>query len=188
MDLKNLKLAKDLPMLQSCKHALFYSKHLCGPATDMCLRHIVNYFKEITDGHPSFGICIATCCQHLLDIDNIAHAEFFRSCGFSKEEVACMAWASSWASTKTISNSVEITTNNKAEDCVTERKGSYKSHVDDEKELTRSERRKFGKRCKLLFDFARAEYLRTNGFNVDLVRYTTESVDNTLLLAFMQHR
>mmetsp|Transcript_2168 Transcript_2168/g.3276 ORF Transcript_2168/g.3276 Transcript_2168/m.3276 type:complete len:96 (-) Transcript_2168:25-312(-) len=45
------------------------------------------------------------------------------------------------------------------------------------------EKRDFGRRCKLLFDISRADFLRQHGFEVQLLRYTKETTDNTLLLA-----
>ena len=53
-----------------------------------------------------------------------------------------------------------------------------------ERSFSREEKRKLGKTCKLLLDLGRAEYLRSRGYaTVRLVRYTTRSKEDILLLA-----
>eukprot|EP00466_Bigelowiella_natans_P006163 jgi/Bigna1/145211/aug1.96_g19919 len=206
-DIRQLNLSEDIPSLRGADAAIFLSKHLCGPALDMCLVHIVgmsggreegqgddNGKKIFGDGNdennssfaadPSYlraeaasvccseirktgrttSISIATCCHHLLDSSNVANPAFFRqdALALSEEEIALLAHASSWASIA-------------PGKCNTGDSGKFGISV--------QEKRDFGRRCKLLFDISRADFLRQHGFEVQLLRYTKETTDNTLLLA-----
>lgn len=162
--------------LRGCHRVLFFGKHLCGPATDICFRKIVEFSRA--EPGVDVCVCIATCCHHLLDAGNVSGAPFL-SKAFSDDEVAVMACASTWASTKLSGqrgggNDSGGKGDGRAPAAAAARCSSS---------FGRRRKRAFGKQSKLCFDVARTSFLRAAGFDVELVRYTRESVDDTLLLA-----
>ncbi|GAB5363190.1 hypothetical protein AAMO2058_000862100 [Amorphochlora amoebiformis] len=188
MELRDLDIHKHINGIQKAERCVFFSKHLCGPATDMCLRKISDHSSQ---DKTKLCVCIATCCHHLLDGENIANLEFFQALGFTRFEIALMAFGTSWASRKINKNPTKPKKLSYKHPPEAESKGhgrgggrgGYKK--DDECPLSQEQRRDFGRRCKLLFDMSRAGHLRDKGgfSRVEVVRYTTLSVDDTLILA-----
>ena len=82
------------------KRLVGMSKHLCGVATDLSLRAIVNTLPPV-DGvvmSPHFqGLAIALCCHHVCTWQDYVNADFFLQQGFRAAEFALVTSMSSWA-------------------------------------------------------------------------------------------
>jgi hypothetical protein len=161
------------------------SKHLCGPATDLSLR-------LLAAEHEGVSLAVGTCCHHLLELGCCVNADFFADAGLGTADVAILAKASSWATLKTATDddlergcSPGGLEGASTASCVEQ--PLPLSAAADAIGMPRAERRRFGRACKLLFDWSRALWLRKKGFrHVQLVRYVPYSVslESTLLLAW----
>jgi tRNA:m4X modification enzyme len=169
------------------------SKHLCGPAADLsidCCRQT---------GIP---LAVATCCHYLCSWESFSGREFFESLGFTENDFKVLTTASQWATMKRSTNNTENAelTNNVNDDLDSgggwlpslsefprlplqiELKDLVDSQVFEEM-FPREAKIILGKRCKLLVDLARAKHLQARGYRVKLVRYTTLSAEDHLLIA-----
>ena len=159
------------------------SKHLCGSAADHLIRCCCRSRSPVI---------VATCCHYLCNWDQFSNTRFFEVLGFSQRDFQVLTIISQWASI--------------GKDCPCEAKSSCESVawsvlpslevlsptivpenlVDShqfERTFSRHEKSVLGKRCKLFLDTARAYRLKQVGYQVKLVRYTTMSTEDHLLLA-----
>jgi tRNA:m4X modification enzyme len=70
------------------------SKHLCGCATDLTLRCLLNYRKT---GGDIKGIVIALCCHQLCTYESYINREYLTTNSISKELFEYIALVSTWA-------------------------------------------------------------------------------------------
>ena len=134
-------------------------KHVCGVATDLMLRSLMEPFgrgaaPHRADSHGQTGfscetIAVALCCHHLCTYDDYVDPSFVERAGISAAEFALVCRLSSWAANAEPS------------------------------------RRYVGMTCKAFLDAGRCVYLRERGFSASLLEYCSpeESPENRMLLA-----
>ena len=116
MDIEHLDLRK-LDCLNeglNVKNVAAVSKHLCGAATDLSLRCVVQTFlqkadetsreRQISEAGPDCrmnsklcGIVIALCCHHRCSWPQLVGRKFFEKLGFSPVDFHLVCHMSSWA-------------------------------------------------------------------------------------------
>ncbi|KAL3868972.1 hypothetical protein ACJMK2_041717 [Sinanodonta woodiana] len=110
IDIENLNLGNLLSLKQIEKAVVAFGKHLCGSATDLALRCIMETLPTCTDGKeiheklakPSSprnpgGVVIALCCHHRCTWQAYVGKAFFKSCGLSARDFQLISSMSSWA-------------------------------------------------------------------------------------------
>jgi hypothetical protein len=154
---------------------------------------------------------IATCCHYLCTWESFAGRRFWEALGLTEEDFLVAVTASQWASlqSKPKYNANKPRTNNSATTTdhqngdkmallpdlskvavtVATALGNTHTHTANivpseefEKKFTRQEKTALGVQLKRLLDLSRAARLQDLGYNVQLVRYTTRSIDDRLLL------
>lgn len=162
------------------------SKHLCGPAADLSIQCCA----------PISPMAVATCCHYLCKWDSFCNTGFFEELGFSERDFEVLTIVSQWASMGKPSKEVQSQSPSLTHsDVGWVQPSSFASlpveiqleNLVDSKEFERSfprtKKAELGKRCKLFLDLARAYRLHKLGYRVKLVRYTTMSLEDHLLLA-----
>lgn len=193
MDIKDL----DLSRVEVVKGRGYVGvgKHLCGAATDMALRCMVNQkLRSESDGCGLRGVAIALCCHHRCMWGQLAGSEFMVQLGFTPEDFVLMSYMTSWG-----------VCGCRPPGTVSEEKEEGEFRMEGEKEYTTSlhdvpgskEGKKkrwgyvphpnesLGLKCKRLIDLARVHYLEQNGLKPRLLHYVDKktSLENVLLLA-----
>ncbi|KAG0287488.1 tRNA:m(4)X modification enzyme TRM13 [Linnemannia gamsii] len=176
------------------KPVVAVSKHLCGGATDITLKCLINYQKSET-GHtklpsPVKGILIALCCHQLCHHYMYPNQEFLKEIDISPEEFVYLTRMSSWAvcvnQTKT-----------ETADGAPEKQsigGDDEHSIVADKELDQlgsnialdfQGRERLGLQCKRLLDIGRVRYLKEHGYDAELVYYVDKetSLENLALMA-----
>ncbi|KAK3612674.1 hypothetical protein CHS0354_042200 [Potamilus streckersoni] len=110
IDIENLNLGNLLSLKQIEKAVVAFGKHLCGSATDLALRCIMETLPTCIDGKESHnklakpssprnpgGVVIALCCHHRCTWQAYVGKAFFRSCGLSARDFQLISSMSSWA-------------------------------------------------------------------------------------------
>ncbi|XP_073820288.1 tRNA:m(4)X modification enzyme TRM13 homolog [Musca autumnalis] len=175
-DIIDFKLEK-LPALENSQHCVAVSKHLCGGATDLTLRCIVQAAAEkcLTD-----LIMIAVCCHHRCDWSSFVGKNFFKRHVVSPREFAIITKMVSWA----ICGTGMSRERRKAleEQNLTEQEIK---EIQSNQRLSLAEREAIGFMCKRILDYARLEYLRENEYDANLFYYVEKDVtlENVVLLA-----
>ncbi|CAD5111821.1 DgyrCDS1091 [Dimorphilus gyrociliatus] len=159
VDIEHLALDK-VESLKNPKKKVAIGKHLCGSATDMMLRCLMENWLSGT-GNQFRGLVLALCCHHRCDWKSYVGKKFFEEAGFSARDFHLISTLSSWYTCGT--KDIEI----------------------KEGKLTLEERSQIGKRCKLLIDFGRKQYLKSFNLDSQLVAYVDPdiSLENILLKA-----
>ncbi|CAG8434715.1 2218_t:CDS:10 [Funneliformis mosseae] len=190
MDIKDLDLSK-LDLLKG-KDVVVYSKHLCGSATDITLKSLVNHAKSNTDGNPVIGIIIALCCHQLCRYHMFPYQEYLQDFGITENDFKRLCAMSSWAicgqrSTGDKNFTVEDDEDNHAYDEVEDEEENNKMHYSG---LEHSEREQLGYKCKRIIDVGRTKYLEANGFDVELIYYVepSTSLENLALMAIPKNK
>ena len=205
MDIEHLDLRK-LECLNdgsNIKHVVAISKHLCGAATDLSLRCIVQTLLQ----KPSWtsqecsnscrqklcGVLIALCCHHRCSWPQLAGRSFFERLGFTPVDLHLICHMSSWAvcgvrpppkstgdDVPRISEDDKRAVLSKSELSIGIKntghiRWGYVPHPNEE----------IGLKCKRLIDLARLDFLRENGLKAWLVYYVdrSTSLENVLLIA-----
>jgi tRNA:m4X modification enzyme len=190
VDIATLELG---PVAGKC---LCMSKHLCGPACDLAIVSLGRC------KHP-LACALATCCHYLCDFECFAGNDFWLACGFSAEDFEVAAAASQWASLsrpEDLSNELAATTPVKPIEALPNLlhiagqarlllakcdPHAYVASQQFEQEFTRAAKAELGVKLKHIFDLARASKLQQLGYtNVELVQYTSRSLENRLLIAY----
>ncbi|KAI8640890.1 methyltransferase TRM13-domain-containing protein [Parasitella parasitica] len=194
IDIKDLDLSKVECIADNNKKVVAISKHLCGCATDISLKCLMNYVVgEKSKGHkePIQGIIIALCCHQICRYEMYPNQEYLESIHMSKTEFERMCKMSSWATCHSGGNSTNATIGaNEKED---EHADTDTCDADDNSDKTRNhfsgrdhvERENIGYKCKRVIDAGRAKYLEQFGFDVRLVYYvdSAASLENCALIA-----
>ena len=93
VDIKDLRLSGAAAV--SGRDVVVLGKHLCGAATDLALRCLLE--TEPEPGFDAAGVAIATCCHHRCEWRSYVNRGFFRRMGFDGDDFAKLAKLSSWA-------------------------------------------------------------------------------------------
>ncbi|XP_026673089.1 tRNA:m(4)X modification enzyme TRM13 homolog [Ceratina calcarata] len=173
-DIADLKLT-DVTQIQNFPNKVGIAKHLCGAATDLALNCLV----QATQTEPKLnvtGLVIALCCHHKCEYASYVGKEFLNQCGFAPNEFTVLCSIGSWATcgpslNKQIKN---LHSKNDSEDTRT-----------NVKTLTPEERETIGRKVKSLLNWGRLEYLKSAGFQCNLIYYTTTdiSLENMCIIA-----
>ncbi|KAI9486472.1 MAG: methyltransferase TRM13-domain-containing protein [Benjaminiella poitrasii] len=191
IDIKDLDLSKVDCVADNDKKIVAMSKHLCGCATDMTLKCLMNYVQnEKSKGHsePTRGIIIALCCHQICRYEMYPNQEYLKSINISKVEFERMCKMTSWATCKNSKNKgsnedVEGDDDNKHaisdDDDNSDETANHFSGRDSK------EREAIGFKCKRVIDTGRVKYLEQFGFDVKLVYYVdlATSLENCALIA-----
>ncbi|KAI8381175.1 methyltransferase TRM13-domain-containing protein [Radiomyces spectabilis] len=190
IDIKDLDLSKVKSLLDSDgrkKKMVALSKHLCGSATDITLKCLMNYVdhERATGNNPQpiSGIIIALCCHQLCRIEMYPNTEYLKQIGLNKLDFDRMCKMSSWAICGRPAEAQEDEhsemTQEAADADLTSGHYSGRDHV---------EREKIGYQCKRVLDAGRLEFLQQHGFETRLVYYVDPetSLENCALIAVPQ--
>ncbi|XP_055849009.1 tRNA:m(4)X modification enzyme TRM13 homolog [Episyrphus balteatus] len=168
-DIADFKMS-GLDLIQDSKSIVAVSKHLCGAATDLTIRCILQDDTEKTD-----AILIALCCHHRCEWKPFVGKEFFLENGLTRKEFALITKMASWAI------------------CGTGFSREKRKQIDEESvnedvslnDVAVKEREEIGLQCKRVLDYSRVEYLRKNGYTTSLRSYVDKDVtlENICILA-----
>lgn len=198
VDIKDLRLSG--ADVVSGRDVVVLGKHLCGAATDLALRCLLE--TESDPGFDPTGVAIATCCHHRCEWRTYVNRGFFRRLGFDGDDFARLAKLSSWAcldqgdgegehagSKKGVKRDAKRAKTNETKER-TEEEGrndddENEDECDDDDEMTKEEKIRLGRMIKSLVDQGRLEYLRSRGMEGRVVGYVepTTSPENRLLVA-----
>jgi tRNA:m4X modification enzyme len=184
------------------------SKHLCGPACDLAIASVSRVQPPIR--RPPCAL--ASCCHYLCTWESFSGKAFWLKLGLDQQDFEVAVTVSQWASLKKQSHSKtnvaatqtfalgeldhNSTTINPLPDlsqiaqvaCVAMRNAPmpppFVPSQEFEQTFSRQEKASLGVQLKQLLDLSRVSRLQELGYVVELVRYTTQSVDDRLLLAF----
>lgn len=95
MDIKDL----DLSRVEAVKGRGYVGvgKHLCGGATDMALRCMLNpKLRAGPSGRGLRGVAIALCCHHRCTWAELAGSDYMAQLGFTPEDFVLMSHMTSW--------------------------------------------------------------------------------------------
>ncbi|OUM70139.1 hypothetical protein PIROE2DRAFT_57007 [Piromyces sp. E2] len=199
MDIKDLCLAK-LSLLKD-KKLVAVSKHLCGCATDLTLKCLVNYTDAVPNSVKT--VFIALCCHQICKYGMYCNPEYLAHYGFNQEDFEKICVLTTWAicgkrepkpDKEGEGESKGVEEEEEEEDDEEEAKDELKkSELEDGENpdephwsgMTFEERTAFGRKCKRFLDMGRVHYLRDHGYkNVRLVHYVTQkySLENCALI------
>ncbi|CDO94529.1 unnamed protein product [Kluyveromyces dobzhanskii CBS 2104] len=173
IDIKDLKL--DV-ILHDASEYVAISKHLCGVATDLSLRCLLNSNK--CKGNLK-GILIAMCCRHVCQSSEYVNQEYIEELlkkhGNPKSEAMtyteffqCLKKFCSYCTCGLVPDK--------------DPDGGAEDHVT---RLTHNERQRIGHMARRILDEGRAQFLQSRGFQTSLFKYVDNSVtlEDTALLA-----
>ncbi|KAG0174001.1 tRNA:m(4)X modification enzyme TRM13 [Apophysomyces sp. BC1034] len=208
-DIKDLDLAKVEALLDENKNkkkVIALSKHLCGSATDITLKCLMNYVekeKKAGNSSPISGIIIALCCHQLCRYEMYPNTKYLNDIGLTKTDFDRLCKMSSWAicsrrqpeteATETIrggASTNQLGTESDEEDL--DEHAHIVEEVGDADETTghysgrdHHDREKIGYQCKRVLDAGRVKYLQEHGFKVELLYYVdpSTSLENCALIA-----
>lgn len=146
LDLKGLKIPSKYESLVGV------SKHLCGAATDLTLKCMV---QGNLNNVKSTNFIICVCCHHRCSWSTFVGKEWFILNGIDKKVFNIMIKIVSWCTCGDGLNRDKIRTN--------------------EKESERKEKEQIGWKCKRLIDHARLKYMNDNNYDSKLSFYAEKS-------------
>lgn len=152
VDIADLSL-KGLDLLASCKSLIGLSKHLCGGATDLALRCMIQGNAEDVK---STGFLICVCCHHQCTWGTFVGKDWLIRNGIDRETFSIMIKIVSWY---TCGDGL-----------------SREKEVNEDKEAARKEREEIGWKCKRLLDHARLQYMIDNGYDTKMSFYAEKSI------------
>ncbi|RIB12853.1 methyltransferase TRM13-domain-containing protein [Gigaspora rosea] len=185
MDIKDLDLSK-LDFVKDSK-IIAYSKHLCGSATDVTLKSLVNYSKLNKNENPIIGIIIALCCHQLCQYHMYPNHQYLEDIGITNDDFKRICTMSSWAICGQRSRHNDKHSDDDDDDHTCD--NSAEPDDDDNNVhysgLDYSSREALGYKCKRILDYGRLKYLQENGFDVELIYYveSSTSLENLALMA-----
>ncbi|XP_044055620.1 tRNA:m(4)X modification enzyme TRM13 homolog isoform X2 [Siniperca chuatsi] len=212
VDIQHLDLSK-VPLLRQKKLPLVgVGKHLCGAATDLALRCLLETpaLREETgpprkrlktsgpaddpDSGPGpdpglgpvLGLAVALCCHHRCEWRHYVGQQFFLQRGLGPAEFSAFCRMSSWATC-----GLRPTNRDRPPQEPTNQRGDDEEHEPAEETdavngfLSAAEREQIGRLCKRLIDGGRLDFLKTKGFDGKLTAYVKSHVtlENVLLTA-----
>ncbi|CAO0791320.1 unnamed protein product [Mucor circinelloides] len=196
IDIKDLDLSKVECIADNNKKVVAVSKHLCGCATDISLKCLMNYVEtEKSKGQtdPIQGIIIALCCHQICRYEMYPNQEYLESINMSKIEFERMCKMTSWATCHSGGGSNKAAKISDAEPAEEDEHANNNEDGDDNSDETTNhfsgrdhkERESIGYKCKRVIDAGRAKYLEQFGFDAKLVYYvdSATSLENCALIA-----
>ncbi|KAK2835117.1 hypothetical protein Q5P01_015601 [Channa striata] len=210
VDIQHLNLGKVPLLLQKKLPLVGVGKHLCGAATDLALRCLLETpgFREdseppqkrlktseqATDPDPGpdrgsgpvLGLAVALCCHHRCEWRHYVGQQFFLQQGLGAAEFSAFCRMSSWATCGLRPTDQDCRLQDRSS-----QRGDDAEHEPAEEAdtvngfLSAGEREQLGRLCKLLIDSGRLHFLRNKGFSCRLTRYISPQVtlENVLLTA-----
>lgn len=152
-DIADLNLS-GLDMLGKCDSFSGVSKHLCGAATDLTLRCMVQGNQHAVKTK-SFIICV--CCHHRCSWNTFVGKDWLLANGIDRKMFNIIIKMVSW--------------------CICgDGKNRNKRDTVDGKEAERKEKEEIGWKCKRLIDHARLQYLTANNYDATMNFYAEKSV------------
>lgn len=148
LDLKGLDVAKE------CQQMIGLSKHLCGTATDLALRCMVNGNTGGSDPVTK-GFIIALCCHHRTTYGDFTGKSFLDANGIDSHTFAIITKMTSWSICGNRGGKEDV-----SHEMVSENEG-----------VTKQIKEKVGWKCKRILDYARKVYMEENGFDCTLKYY-----------------
>ena len=99
MDIRHVRLSGLPPLAAQAGTglAVVIAKHLCGVATDLALRALLDLSPSTGSHAASRAVSIATCCHHACCWDDYTGREWLVAQGFTRKEFDVMRLWSSWA-------------------------------------------------------------------------------------------
>ena len=154
-DIADLDL-KGLEMLKKFNSVVGVSKHLCGGATDLALRCMVQGNKS---GVKTSDFIICVCCHHRCSWETFVGKDWLIANGIDRKVFNILIKLVSWYTcgdglSRDKHNNVVLT---------------------PEKELERKEREEIGWKCKRLIDCARVQFMTENGYKAKQSFYAEKS-------------
>lgn len=146
LDLSGLEMLKKFDFLAGV------SKHLCGGATDLALRCMVNGNHN---GVKTSNFIICVCCHHQCSWDTFVGKDWLLANGIDRKTFNILIKMVSW--------------------CVCGDGLSRDKNKTPEKEGVRKEKEEIGWKCKRLIDYARVQYMTENGYRAKLSFYAEKS-------------
>ncbi|GFX57902.1 tRNA:m(4)X modification enzyme TRM13 homolog [Trichonephila clavipes] len=201
IDIQHLFLGKVPSIQEKIDKVVGVSKHLCGGATDLAIKCLMNSLISERNGqkvkHNIFGVLMALCCHHQCSWNSYIGKKFMEKHNFTERDFSLMCCVASWATCglrKTEKNdSVDITDGNlKKNESVEKNNEEHAEEAPDETLLNRyiklnlkhDEREIIGMKCKRLIDAGRIFFLTEAGYDAKLITYIDKSVslENVALL------
>ncbi|KAJ6638621.1 tRNA:m(4)X modification enzyme TRM13 like [Pseudolycoriella hygida] len=168
-DISDLDLEK-LEAVQLAENIVAVGKHLCGGATDVTLRCLING-NQIRKSVK--GFVIALCCHHRCTWRAFVGKKFLVDNGITQQEFDVLTKMVGWAVCGTgMSRQLrkEIEMRNEQKETTTNVETTVTAKI------PREEREKIGMKCKRILDYARIQFLHENGFTTSLKYYVTSDV------------
>ncbi|XP_034488173.1 tRNA:m(4)X modification enzyme TRM13 homolog [Drosophila innubila] len=174
-DIADLKMS-ELPELQRTQRNVALSKHLCGAATDLTLRCILDDPACSTE-----YILIALCCHHRCSWRSYVGKSWLQGAGLTPRQFVIMTKMVSWA----VCGSGLSRERRKAMAEAEADPQKEQPHPEPTQRLNREERELIGYQCKRVLDYGRLEHLKANGYDASLKFYVPRDVtlENVILLA-----
>ncbi|XP_071438793.1 tRNA:m(4)X modification enzyme TRM13 homolog [Hetaerina americana] len=172
VDIADLRLSH-LPPALTVDRCIAVSKHLCGVATDLALRCVINGIEE-SDKLTVEGIVIAVCCHHRCNWSSYTGKDFLLENGFNPSDFGVMCGIASWATCG--SSQRKYVPSYKEE--VSNENASHGWAGEREKRLDLNpvERAGYGQMVKNLLDYGRKMYLERAGYKCILRYYVHPEV------------
>jgi len=194
VDIEHLDLSEVASILQSDNNIVGIGKHLCGGATDLSYRCLMEADMSSrtcasdspTESSPKrprqsnlldkVNSCLfATCCYHRCTWPSYVGRDFFERYGVTPLQFHRLCKMAAWA---TCAFHKRNDDSNEREETAEEPSTNMSEPEAKHKKLglTSEEQEEIGRMCKRLIDEGRMEYLRSKGFQVELLQYVDSSV------------
>ncbi|CAJ1059527.1 tRNA:m(4)X modification enzyme TRM13 homolog [Xyrichtys novacula] len=205
VDIQHLDLSR-VQMLRLKKFPLVgVGKHLCGAATDLALRCLLETSEPRKESEPPpkrpktsepadpeqhspsedpdpgpgpvLGLAVALCCHHRCEWRHYVGKQFFLQRGLGPEEFSAFCRMSSWATC-----GLRPANQEPQPQVPTNQRGDDDEHEPAEEKdavngfLSSSEREQIGRLCKRLIDAGRLHFLKARGFDGKLSQYVDSQV------------
>lgn len=143
------------------------SKHLCGRATDFALRCIIN---GNSGNIKTKGFLICVCCHHQITFDSFLGRDWIVKQGVDRKVFNLITKMVSWTT------------------CGDGKSREHHKEVGVNCDEKIKERELVGWKCKRLLDFARAEYMRDQGYDAKLCFYVEkeQTLENVCIFGVLE--
>ncbi|GFT00174.1 tRNA:m(4)X modification enzyme TRM13 homolog [Nephila pilipes] len=206
IDIQHLFLGKVPSIQDKIDKVVGVSKHLCGGATDLAIKCLINSLISERNGekvkHKICGLLMALCCHHQCSWDTYIGKDFLEKHNFTERDFKLMCCIASWATCglrKTVlekndtvyseENATDegdenLKKNESVKNNSTINSEEHAEDIPDEILLNRynklnlkhEEREVIGLQCKRLIDAGRIFFLKEAGYDAKLTTYIDKSV------------
>ncbi|XP_046607180.1 tRNA:m(4)X modification enzyme TRM13 homolog [Neodiprion virginianus] len=154
--------------IEHFKNKVGIAKHLCGAATDLTMRCLVQAMRGEAEFHVA-GMVVAFCCHHRCEYTPYVGKDYLeKTCGFRPSEFSILCSIASWATCGSgKSRSAKSTENDN---------GSVGDQNGSDSVSPLQKRESIGRKVKALLNWGRVEYLKNAGFDCQLINYTSTDV------------